>query len=268
MLPTLQVGPFAIPVSPMIILIGLWVGLTLAERNAPRYGVNANDLYNLMFIALVAGVVGARLAYVARYPAIFASSPISAFSTNPDLLDPWGGIAVGLIAALIYGQRKKISLWPLLDAITPGLALLWVTFGFSHLASGSAFGMPTDLPWGIELWGAIRQPTQVYEIFAALVILGTVWPGSRITIGRPSGGAFLFFSACTAGARLFLEAFRGDSVILVGGIRSTQVIAWVILAISLWGLVKMNESRRGPLKNTDEQIQQEIDRIKDEWEAK
>lgn len=255
MLPTLTVGPFAVPVAPMTILISLWVGLTLAERNAPRYGVNANHLYNLVFIALVAGVVGARLVYVVRYPGIFASSPIGALSTNPDLLDPWGGIAVGLIAALIYGQRKKIALWPLLDALTPGLALLWVGFGFSHLASGNAFGMPTNLPWGIELWGAIRQPTQVYEIFAALVILGAVWPGSRITTGQPSGGAFLIFSACTAGARLFLEAFRGDSIILAGGFRSAQIIAWLIIAISLWGLAKMHDRSRQPLKNTDEQIQ-------------
>jgi phosphatidylglycerol:prolipoprotein diacylglycerol transferase len=255
MLPTLQVGPFAIPVSPMIILIGLWVGLSLAERNASRYSVNANDLYNLVFIALVAGVIGARLAYIARYPAIFAASPISALSTNPGLLDPWGGIAVGLIAALIYGQRKQIAFWPLLDAITPGLALLWVALGFSHLASGSAFGMPTELPWGIELWGAKRQPTQIYEIIAALVILIVVWPGSRIIIGKSSGSAFLIFSALTAGARLFLEAFRGDSVILIDGLRAAQIIAWVILALSLWGLIKINEKGYRSPDNKQEQIQ-------------
>lgn len=257
MLPTLQVGPFAIPVSPMIILIGLWVGLSLAERNAPRYGINASDLYNLVFISLIAGVIGARLAYIARYPSIFAGSPISAISTNPEMLDPWGGIAIGIIAALIYGQRKQITFWPFLDAVTPGLAFLGVALGFSHLASGSAFGMPTNLPWGIELWGAVRQPTQVYEILAASAILIAVWPGSRITNGQPSGGAFLIFLASTAGARLFLEAFRGDSVVLVGGLRVAQIIAWVILAISLWGLIKINGKSHIHLDFPNQQIQKE-----------
>jgi len=254
MLPTLQLGPFAVPVSPMIILVGLWLGLSLAEHNAPRYNINANDLYNLVFMALVAGLIGARLAYIARYPAIFAESPISAISTNPDLLDPWGGFAVGLIAALIYGQRKKLAFLPLLDAITPGLALLFLAFGFSHLASGSAFGMPTNQPWGISLWGAIRQPTQVYEILAAFIILLMVRPGSRITAGQACGGSFLIFTALTAGARLFLEAFRGDSIILVGGIRVAQVIAWTILAISLWGLIKINGKEIRCQGNINEQI--------------
>ena len=171
------------------------------------------------------------------------------------MLDPWGGIAIGLIAALIYGQRKQIAFWPFLDAVTPGLAFLGVALGFSHLASGSAFGMPTNLPWGIELWGAVRQPTQVYEILAASAILIAVWPGSRITTGQPSGGAFLIFLASTAGARLFLEAFHGDSVVLVGGLRVAQIIAWVILAISLWGLIRINEKSHKHLDNTNQQIQ-------------
>lgn len=255
MLPTLQLGPFAIPVSPMIILVGLWVGLSLAERNAPRYGVNANALYNLVFIALVAGVLGARLTFIARYPSIFAGSPISAISTNPELLDPLGGIAVGLIVALIYGQRKQIAFRPFLDAITPGLALIGVAIGFSHLASGSAFGMPTNLPWGIEIWGTTRQPTQFYEILVASVILFVVWPGSRITVGQPSGGAFLIFLASTAGARLFLEAFRGDSIVIGGGLRVAQIIAWIVLAISLWGLIRINEKGRKFLDDINEQIQ-------------
>ena len=115
--------------------------------------------------------------------------------------------------------------------------------------------MPTDLPWSIEIWGATRQPTQVYEILAALVILLVVWPGSRITVGQPSGGAFLLFLASTAGARLFLEAFRGDSIVIGDGLRVAQIIAWIVLAISLWGLIRINEKGRKFPVDTNEQIQ-------------
>jgi len=49
------------------------------------------------------------------------------------------------------------------------------------------------------------------------------------------GGAdFLTFSALTAGARLFLEAFRGDSTLIFGGFRLAQVIAWVMLVVVLF----------------------------------
>jgi prolipoprotein diacylglyceryltransferase len=49
----------------------------------------------------------------------------------------------------------------------------------------------------------------------------------------PPGILFLNFSALTAGARLFLEAFRGDSALMFGGLRLAQVIAWIVLALVL-----------------------------------
>jgi len=52
-----------------------------------------------------------------------------------------------------------------------------------------------------------------------------------------NGQRFLTFLTLSAGARLFLEAYRGDSV-LWGGFRSAQVIAWLILAICLWFSLK------------------------------
>lgn len=243
MFPFLQIGPLALQVPGLLLLLGLWLGLTLAERHAPRYGVNGNSLYNLVFIGLVSGVVGARLAYVFRYPGIFAGNPASLVSLNPGLLDLWGGMAAGVISALVYGQRKKIPFWPALDALTPVFAVLAAALSLANLASGAAFGAPADLPWAIELWGAPRHPTQVYHFLAAAAILWIVWPGrgpvGRLQAGengRFSGIVFLSFVALSAGASLFLEAFRGDSSLLPGGLRSAQVIAWFVLAASLWGL--------------------------------
>lgn len=57
----------------------------------------------------------------------------------------------------------------------------------------------------------------------------------------PSGRLFLVFLALTAGTRLFFEAFRGDSALIWGGIRTAQVIAWLVLAGALWGLMWKNK---------------------------
>ncbi|HQU35483.1 MAG TPA: hypothetical protein PLR65_02745, partial [Anaerolineales bacterium] len=45
------------------------------------------------------------------------------------------------------------------------------------------------------------------------------------------GVLFLNFTALTAGARLFLEAFRADSTLILGGVRLAQVVAWLALTI-------------------------------------
>ena len=50
----------------------------------------------------------------------------------------------------------------------------------------------------------------------------------------PAGSSFVWFAALTAGSRLFLEAFRGDSTLIFGGLRLAQVVAWAVLAIALF----------------------------------
>lgn len=239
MLPILQIGPLAVQTPGLILLAGLWLGLTLAERFAGQRNLHPNYLYNLVFSALAAGLVGARLTYALRYPQAFLQNPASLLTLNPGLLDLWGGITAGLATALFYGQRKKLQLLPTLDALTPALAIFNLALGLANLASGRGFGAPADLPWAIVLWGARRHPSQIYESLAAGLVLGLLWPGWRyIRLLRP-GVLFLTFLALSATARLFLETFRGDSLLVFGGLRSAQLFAWLILAAALWGLGRL-----------------------------
>ncbi len=233
MLPILQIGPLAIQIPGLLLILGLWLGLTLAERHSYRFHISADFLYNLFFVALLGGLFGARLSYAARFPSAFAASPLSLLSLNPGLFDPLAGAAIGCLAAGIYGQRKGQPFWPVLDALTPLLAVTMVAAAAANLASGNGFGAPAGLPWSIEMWEARRHPSQLYEIAAAGFILVWFWPG-RVQQGRvPAGAYFVQFLAATALARLFLEAFRGDSIAVLFGLRSMQLLSWGILAICL-----------------------------------
>ena len=80
------------------------------------------------------------------------------------------------------------------------------------------------------------DPSQVYETLLAVLILGLVWTDEK---ERPPGVVFLRFAALTTGARLFLEAFRGDSVLVFGGLRLAQLAAWGVLVLSLTGLTRL-----------------------------
>jgi phosphatidylglycerol---prolipoprotein diacylglyceryl transferase len=235
MFPTLQLGPLAIPVAPLSLILGVWLGLSLTEKFAKKRGQNADALYNLTFIAILSGIVGARLFFAVQNFSAFAQTPLSLFSRETGSLDPFGGFAFALLAALLYGRRANLKLWPTLDSLTPLFAVFAIGMGVARLASGTAFGMETSLPWGIELWGAIRHPTQVYEIGLALIIL--LWLGWWARDQQTgSGSLFLLFVALTAGAQLFVEGFRGDSTLLPGGIRAGQMLAWFVLSGSIWGL--------------------------------
>lgn len=233
MLPILQIGPLSIQTSGLILLAGLWLGLSLSERYAKKLKSAPEDLSNLVFYGLIAAIVGARLSYALRFPGAFGANPASLLSLNPALLDPWGAAGAALLVALVYSQRRKMAFWPTLDALTPALAVLAVAFPLSQLATGQGYGSPSNLLWAIELWGAERHPTQLYAALAAAIILAQVLNRIRTTQTKSEGRLFLHFLALTAATRLFLEAFRGDSLLLPGGWRLAQIIAWLALAGSL-----------------------------------
>ena len=232
MFPVLQLGPLAIRTAGLLLLAGGFLGLHVAEGRASRRGLHPDRMYALVMLVFAVGILGARLSFAAQHPGAFRSSPLSLISLDLSLLDPFGGLALALVAGLVYGQKKRLAFWPTLDAFTPALAVFAVFLGLSHWAAGSAFGAPTSLPWGIELWGAKRHPSQIYEILAALVILTIFW--RRFDREDAAGRLFLGFIALSAGAALFLGAFRGDSTLLPGGLRLDQVLAWFVLAASLW----------------------------------
>jgi len=212
----------------ILLVIAAWVGLTLAEKRAEEHGLNKDQLNSITFYALLAFLIGGRLSFILQNVATFTKSPASIVSINPDIFDPIGATVIALITALIYGQRSSLLLWPTLDALTPFFAILSAGVGLSHLAAGTAFGKETDLPWGIDLWNATRHPTQIYETLASLLIFGLLWLQKKST--HP-GILFLTFAACTAGAQLFIQAFRGDSTFLFNSLNQGQVTAWLVLAI-------------------------------------
>ncbi len=236
MFPYLRLGPFILPMASLALLAGLWVGLPLIEREAVRLKINASTLSNLIFYGLLAGLIGARLGYALEFPAVYLSKPLSLLSLTPTTLSPSTGLAVGLIAFAVFVQRKAMPIRPTLDAIAPGLALFMAFVGLAHVLSGDAYGAPTSVPWAIRLWNDYRHPSQFYETFIALTIFLVI----RERFPKPEGAGmnFLLTIAVSSASRVFLEAFRGDSVFGPGGFREAQVIALVIMAISLYWMWK------------------------------
>ena len=239
MFPFLRLGPFLVQLPGLALLLGAWVGAWLAEKEAARFKLDPALVYNLIFYGLVAGVVGARLFYAARYLNIYLANPLSLFALTPATLDPSAGLLIGFAAAALYGRQHNLPLRPTLDVLAPGLGAFMVAFGLAHFLSGDAFGAPayrhdnvTPLPWSVYLWYDYRHPSQIYETLTAFAVFILVWrrPARR----EAQGLNFLLVVALSAAARVFLEAFRGDSVIWAGGFRAAQIVGLVVLGACAW----------------------------------
>lgn len=245
MFPYLRLGPFLLQMPLLALVVGFWVGSTFIEREAVRLGLNKEKINSLIGYGLVGGILGARFVYAAQYASVYLANPLGLLSLNTSTLSPLGGFLVGIASAIVYGYRQELPLRQTLDALTPGLSFFMIAIGVSHLLSGNAYGAPTRIPWAMYLWSDYRHPSQLYEIFLALVVFTIVLP-KALRADAP-GARFVQFVALTATARIFLEAFRGDSLLWLDGYRAAQVMGLTVLLICIvvlrqWERTSQNES--------------------------
>ncbi|MEN9563445.1 MAG: hypothetical protein RIR73_1689 [Chloroflexota bacterium] len=219
---------FTPPRHMILLVIATWLGLLLAERRTERHGISKEYLNDITFYGLATFIIGGRLSYVLQNMAAFSKSPLDIVSINPNLFDMPGALAAAFIVTLVHGQRKQLAFWSILDALTPFFAVIFIGLGLSHLAARTAFGLPTDQPWGIDMWNATRHPTQLYDALASSLILILLWffkPNPR------PGVHFLLFTILTTLSQLILQTFRANYVTIFSGFRQEQVLAWLILLV-------------------------------------
>lgn len=224
---------FAPPRDLLLVAAAGWLGLLLADRRARQSRLGEKGFDTLVLWMLAAYIAGGRLVFLLSHIAAFAASPLSLFSLNRDAFDTLGGLASAVLIGTIILQRQRLPAWETLDLLAPLLACISIGIALSHLASGAAFGAETHVPWAINQWGALRHPTQAYELIAAATTLFITWWWRRTS---PPGSRFLLWLALAAASRLVVEGFRGDSALVFGGLRVAQLIAWVVLAAALIGL--------------------------------
>jgi prolipoprotein diacylglyceryltransferase len=228
MFPVIHLGPLSIQARGLILLAAFWLSAEAAERGAKRLGLRGDVVYSLAFIAAAAGLIGARLGYVLEHWSAYQGDLGSIVALNFNTLSPLAGVVTGIIAAYWYARRKGVANRKLLDALTPGFIVFAGGLALADLASGDAYGSPSSLPWAIELWGAQRHPTQIYQLIAVIVIGLLVLKSDRAF----DGAWFGLFVVLYAASRLFIEGFRGDSD-TIGGLRTAQVWSLIVLLVAL-----------------------------------
>ncbi|HLF28937.1 MAG TPA: prolipoprotein diacylglyceryl transferase family protein [Anaerolineae bacterium] len=234
MLPVFRLGSVSLPVAPLLIIASFWISLWLIARAGKRFGLNEDVIFNAGFFGAGGGLLGARIWYVIGYWSYYQDRLGEVFALNLGTLAPFEGLITGVLIAAIYLQRKRVPGAAFFDALAPGLAAFTAGLSLANLASGAAFGEPTDLPWGIYLWDARRHPTQIYDL---LLSIGIVFATLRVLRSLPpSGRVFGVSLVLLAASRLLTEGFRGDSALLDGGWRSLQLVWLVVLVVGLIGL--------------------------------
>ncbi len=231
MLPVLNIGPVAIPTFPLLLLVAFWAGLWLSARRAVALGLDGDHVYNAGLYGLLAGIVGARLWFVLSHWENYADNLGQALSLSRSALSLPEGLTIAGLAVLIYLQRHNVAWGVFADAVTPGLALAVSLGHIGAFLGGEGLGAPTGVPWAVEMAGAARHPTQLYQAAATLVIW-LVWSLSRRW--RPwAGFQWWLFVGLYSLSRLGLEPLYAQPDRVGPGYLAVQVVALAGLVITL-----------------------------------
>ncbi len=235
MFPIINIGPLAIQAASFILLLSFFIGSFLTGKFSTNIGTHTEAIENGILIGLIAGILGARLGFMLKYPSIMTIDPLSLFSLTPSMLDASFGILVGILTLIILAQKKHLPLWPTLDALTPFCLLIFMGIHLANFANGSAYGIPTQMPWGISLWNATRHPVQLYGFILGAVLTLALLIRARWlkTTGFMHNG--VLFSAAIAGIAvitLFTRAFNAEKFLL-GQFDFYQLIAFGSLLCAL-----------------------------------
>ncbi len=244
MLPIIEFGPLTLRTPGLALLAGVWFGLEIAARFGRKRGIRDDTIYNIGFWSLVGAVVAARLAYVLIHlPVYLGITPIprallAVITPVPGNENAVVGVVVGAAIFTGMAKRQSIDILALLDSYAPAIALMVVGIGLSNLFGGDLYGIETNLPWAIDLWGAQRHPTQIYLLLVGLFVFSAlILHEVRASQSRSTGVLFQVTLIAIGITLLLIEPLRADSPVIFNGVRLWQVIGLGCALIALAGFI-------------------------------
>lgn len=237
-----------------------------------RMGYDPEKAWDFVFMAVIGGILGAKLYYLfLNFPRL-VESPMEMILSRGGLV--WYGGFL-LAAALVVWEvlRSKLPLGRMADMVAPPLAIAYAVGRIGCFMVGDDWGRPTDLPWGVAFpegappttvtsiqqnfgievdpdmiarYGEVIpvHPTQIYEVAISTLIFMVLWRVRRHP--HAWGWLFMLWLVLAGAERLFVEFFRAKDDRFFGIITMAQIISLILMAVGTYGMSRLSRPSAGP----------------------
>ncbi|WP_312699264.1 prolipoprotein diacylglyceryl transferase [Sedimentibacter sp.] len=233
----------------VIIASGLFLGTLLAMRRTKQRYFNPDIILDFLLLAIPLAIAGARLYYVAFEWESYADNLLQVFAINQGGLAIYGGVIGGIIAAKIFCKIKKFPFLTLIDLVVPSMILGQAIGRWGNFVNQEAFGNIITNPSlqffpvsvYIEQLGEWHQATFFYESAWNIVLLCVVLLLSRRKV---KDGTLLstYFVGYGIG-RFLIEGLRTDSLYIIPGVRVSQILSLLLIAIGVVVLILIHKGK-------------------------
>ena len=235
----------------ILIALGFILTMFYCAKTTKHFGLEEDDIYDLMIFLLPAVIIGARLYYVLFSIEDYAGDPLRIFAVWEGGLAIYGGVIAGVITVFFVARHKKIPIGAMLDCATYGLLIGQIIGRWGNFMNREAFGAQTEIfcrmgltaPNGTTIY---VHPTFLYEsLWNLLLLIGLIIferKGKRRYDGQCTLLYFFFYGL----GRMWIEGLRTDSLYIGStGIRVSQLLSLGLVLAS--GVIMLIIRRR----NTD-----------------
>lgn len=246
----IHLGPIPITGFGIMMMLAFLMGGWLIDRECRRLGFAPDYAGDIIVGAVVGGIIGAKLWFVAIHP----EAPL--FSRGG--LVWYGGFVGGALGVVINGWRRRVPMAWTAHLVAPALAAAYAIGRIGCYVVGDDYGIPTKLPWGVKFpqgkppttAGDLRafnvhvaanipdgtllavHPTQLYEITAMTFVFALLWKWRVGT--RGTGWLFGAYLALAGAERFAVEFLRAkDDRLAPGALSIAQVASLVVVAIGI-----------------------------------
>ncbi|HEX6966360.1 MAG TPA: prolipoprotein diacylglyceryl transferase [Gemmatimonadaceae bacterium] len=250
------VNPFAYNIGPLMltgfgvaVLFAFVIAQIIATRELQRRGHDPEPVYDLIFAAVIGGLLGAKIYY-----AILFHSWSALFSRGGFVF--WGGLIGGALAVTFVIWRKRLDFWRITDVAGIAIAAAYSIGRTGCWAVGDDYGRPwnsalavkfpngappstaanmhavfgTPIPPGVSPDTVLSvYPTELFEVAMGFIMFLILW---RLRDHKHAQGWLFGVYLVLAGIERFLvEFFRAKDDRFFGGLTLAQLIALAVMAV-------------------------------------
>lgn len=257
--PDIELGPLTLRTFGLLVGVGVLLGGWIAGRYIEaRTDIPREETYRMATRLVVAGVIGARLTFVASHWSD-VESPIDVIAVWKGGLQFSGGFLGAIIFGLPFFRRwDRRTRWVALDGYAYGLAIGLAIGRIGCYSVGEHFGSVSDFFLAVRYDGGDTQEgtlgnlpltpgttfhnTALYE-FGYLLVLFVVL--GLLIRRRPAPATLIGVFCAFYGTSRFLTDFLRVNDEQILGLTGAQFLMAGLVVASVWILVKVRPSLAG-----------------------